>query len=91
MRILTVTDARRKLGYWLRLAAKGEDVGVIVGSDIVALRRVGVKAAGYAYREYRLTPSQVQKAGARMTASIRTERRAGTVTELKRDWRELRG
>src|ERR1022692_1479460 len=33
MKTLTITDARQNLGHWLKLAANGEDVGVIVGSD----------------------------------------------------------
>jgi antitoxin (DNA-binding transcriptional repressor) of toxin-antitoxin stability system len=91
MKTLTVTTARQNLGHWLKLAAKGEDVGVIVGADIIALRKVPVQAADYAYEEYGLTPAQVQEAGQRIDAQIKRERRAKTVKEFKGDWRELRG
>jgi hypothetical protein len=91
MKTLTITDARQNLGHWLKLAAKGEDVGVIVGSDIIALRKVEIESADYAYQEYGLTPAQVEEAGRRITALIKRERRAGTIKEFKGDWRELRG
>jgi hypothetical protein len=91
MKTLTVTTARQNLGHWLKLAAKGEDVGVIVGADIIALRKVPVQAADYAYEEYGLTPTQVQEAEQRIDAQIKRERRAKTIKEFKGDWRELRG
>jgi antitoxin (DNA-binding transcriptional repressor) of toxin-antitoxin stability system len=91
MKTLTITDARQNLGHWLKLAANGEDVGVIVGSDIIALRKVEIQSADYAYQEYGLTPAQVEEAGKRITAQIKRERRAGTIKEFKGDWRELRG
>jgi antitoxin (DNA-binding transcriptional repressor) of toxin-antitoxin stability system len=90
MKTLTVTTARQNLGHWLKLAAKGEDVGVIVGADIIALRKVPVQAADYAYEEYGLTPTQVQEAEQRIDAQIKRERRAKTIKEFKGDWRELR-
>ena len=90
MKTLTITDARQNLGHWLKLAANGEDVGVIVGSDIIALRKVEIQSADYAYQEYGLTPAQVEEAGKRVTAQIKRERRAGTIKEFKGDWRELR-
>jgi hypothetical protein len=91
MKTLTVTTARQNLGHWLKLAAKGEDVGVIVGADIIALRKVTVQAADYAYEEYGLTPTQVGEAEQRIDAQIKRERRAKTIKEFKGDWRELRG
>jgi antitoxin (DNA-binding transcriptional repressor) of toxin-antitoxin stability system len=90
MKTLTITDARQNLGHWLKLAAKGEDVGVIVGSEIIALRKVNIQSADYAYQEYGLSPLQVQEAEDRIDAKVRAERRAKTVKEFKGDWRELR-
>ena len=83
--------ARQNLGHWLKLAAKGEDVGVVIGSDIIALRKVPIQAADYAHEEYGLTPALVEKAGQRIDASIKRERRAKTIKEFKGDWHELRG
>ena len=91
MKTLTVTTARQNLGHWLRLAAKGEEVGVVIGSDIIALRKVPIQAADYAHEEYGLSPAQVEEAGRRIDAQVKRERRAKTVKEFKGDWRELRG
>jgi antitoxin (DNA-binding transcriptional repressor) of toxin-antitoxin stability system len=90
MKTLTITDARQNLGHWLKLAANGEEVGVIVGSDIIALRKVNIQATDYAYQEYRLSPLQVQEAEERIDSLVKAGRRAKTVKEFKGDWRELR-
>ena len=59
MRTLTITDAKKNLGRWLTAAARGEDIGIICGADIVALRKVNVESTDYAQREYSATPEQV--------------------------------
>jgi antitoxin (DNA-binding transcriptional repressor) of toxin-antitoxin stability system len=42
MKTLTVTEARRNLSSWLRRAKAGEDIGIIEGNRIIALRPVEV-------------------------------------------------
>jgi antitoxin (DNA-binding transcriptional repressor) of toxin-antitoxin stability system len=59
MKTLTITDAKKNLGRWLAAAARGEDIGIISGADIVALRKVNVESTDYAQREYDATPDQV--------------------------------
>lgn len=59
MKTLTITDAKKNLGRWLMAAARGEDIGIICGGDIVALRKVNVESTDYAQREYGATPEQV--------------------------------
>ncbi len=59
MKTLTITDAKKHLGRWLAAAAQGEDIGIICGADIVALRKVNVESTDYAQREYGVTPDQV--------------------------------
>ena len=59
MRTLTITDARRNLGRLLAAASRGEDIGIICGADIIALRKVTVESADFAQREYGATPEQV--------------------------------
>ena len=59
MRTLTITDAKKNLGRWLSAAAHGDDIGIICGADIVALRKVSVESTDYAQREYGATPEQV--------------------------------
>ena len=59
MKTLTITDAKKNLGRWLSAAARGEDIGIICGADIVALRKVNVESMDYAQREYSVTKQQV--------------------------------
>ena len=59
MKTLTITDAKKNLGQWLAAAARGEDIGIVCGADIVALRKVDVESTDYARREYGATPEEV--------------------------------
>jgi antitoxin (DNA-binding transcriptional repressor) of toxin-antitoxin stability system len=59
MKTLTITEAKKNLGHWLTAAAKGEDIGIIAGAEIIALRRVEVESTDYAQREYGATLEQV--------------------------------
>ena len=61
MKTLTITDAKKNLGRWLTAAVRGEDIGIICGADIVALRKVSVESADYVAREYGATAEQVEK------------------------------
>ena len=59
MKTLTITDAKKNLSRWLVAAAKGEDIGIICGADVIALRKVSVESTDYAQREYGVTTEQV--------------------------------
>jgi len=59
MKTLTITDAKKNLSRWLSAASRGEDVGIVCGADIIALRKVEVESTDYAQREYGATPVQV--------------------------------
>ncbi len=59
MKTLTITEARKNLSRWLVAASKGEDIGIISGADIIALRKVTVESTDYAQREYGATSEQV--------------------------------
>ncbi|HEV7505751.1 MAG TPA: hypothetical protein VGS07_12640 [Thermoanaerobaculia bacterium] len=59
MKTLTITEAKKNLGRWLAAAAGGDDVGIILGADIIALRKVEVESIDYAQSEYGATPEQV--------------------------------
>ncbi len=61
MKTLTITDAKKNLGKWLAAAARGEDIGIVCGADIIALRKVDVESTDYAQREYGVTPEQVEE------------------------------
>ncbi len=59
MKTLTITDAKKNLSRWLTAAARGDDIGIVCGADIIALRKVEVQSTDYAQREYGATPDQV--------------------------------
>ena len=59
MKTLTITNAKKNLGRWLAAAARGEDIGIVAGADIIALRKVEVESTDYAGRMYGVTPEQV--------------------------------
>ena len=80
MKTLTVTEGRGRLGYWLKKATEGKDVGFIIGGKIVALRPVEVTSADYALQEYGLTPAEMAKAERRIVADIRRARKRGEMT-----------
>jgi hypothetical protein len=82
MKTLTITEGRGRLGYWLKKAAEGEDVGFMFEGKIVALRPVKVVSTDYALQEYGLTPKEVAAAEKRITAELRTARKRGELTKF---------
>ena len=79
MKTLTITEGRGRLGYWLKKAAQGEDVGFVLGNSIVALRPVEVHSADYALQEYGLTDKEMAKAAKRIRSEIKASRRRGEI------------
>ena len=59
MKSLAITDAKKNLRRWLDAAAKGQEIGIIQGGEIIALRRVELESTDYAQREYGATPEQI--------------------------------
>lgn len=45
MKTITITEAKRSLGQYLKQAAAGEDIGIVSGADIISLRKVEVVSA----------------------------------------------
>ena len=45
MKTITITEAKRSLGLYLKQAAAGEDIGIVSGADIISLRKVEVISA----------------------------------------------
>jgi antitoxin (DNA-binding transcriptional repressor) of toxin-antitoxin stability system len=83
MKTLTITDAKKNLGRWLAAAARGEDIGIVCGADIVALRKVDVESTDYAQREYGATPQQVaalEKATERRYRRLKRGKKLNTTT-----------
>jgi hypothetical protein len=82
MKTLTITEGRGRLGYWLKKATEGEDVGFVFEGKIVALRPVAVSSNDYALQEYGLTPAEMAKAEKRIRAEIKTARKRGQITRF---------
>ncbi len=89
MKTLSVTDARQNLTRWLRAAMRGEDVGILCGNQIVALRPVQVYAEDYALQEYGLTKKELNRAAKRMDAELAADKKRGRLRKysgnLERD------
>ncbi|HXQ82301.1 MAG TPA: hypothetical protein VN775_13365 [Opitutaceae bacterium] len=83
MQTLTVTEARKNLSMWLRRAKRGEEIGIVDGADIIALRPVAVTAADYMETEYRLTKSEADADAARISSEAERERRDGRLISLE--------
>lgn len=80
MQTLTITDARKNLGRWLQAAARGEDIGIISGRDIIALRKVRIESADYAMQEYGATEDRIARAARSTDQRYRRLNRAGKLT-----------
>ncbi len=61
MKTLTATEAKKNLTKWLQAAARGEDIGIISGADVIALRKIQVEPADYAWREYNVSSEDVAR------------------------------
>jgi antitoxin (DNA-binding transcriptional repressor) of toxin-antitoxin stability system len=89
MKTLTITDAKKNLGHWLAEAAKGNDVGIISGADIIALRKVDVESTDYPFREYGLTKEELSDLDERVEKDYQKQKKAGklqtfTAEQLKK-------
>ena len=82
MKTLTITDAKKNLGRWLAAAARGEDVGIVAGADIIALRKVEVESADYPQREYGVTTDQVTSLEKATDRRYRQLKRAGKLITI---------
>ena len=90
MKTLTITEGRGRLGYWLKKAVQGEDIGFLFEGKVVALRPVEVVSTDYALQEYGLTPGEMAAAEKRLGAELKTARKRGEVTPFsghKNDFR----
>ena len=77
MTTLTITKARANLSELLEKAKRGEDIGIVSGDQIVALRPVTVTSDDYAWREYGATPAELAVFERRMDKQIVAERKRG--------------
>jgi antitoxin (DNA-binding transcriptional repressor) of toxin-antitoxin stability system len=82
MKTLTITVARKNLGRWLQAAARGEDIGIVAGADIIALRKVDVESTDYANREYDASADQVEALERATDRRYRQLRRSGRLLSV---------
>lgn len=85
MTTLSPTQARTNLSSLLKRAAKGEDIGILHGDQVIALRPVTVHSDDYALREYDVTEKDLDRFVRRMDAQISRERKAGTIKRYTGD------
>ena len=89
MKTLTVTDAKKNLTKWLQAAARGEEIGIVAGADVIALRKVEIEATDYGWREYGVTQEELERLEKRMETEYQKLKRQGklmvvTPGELKK-------
>ena len=85
MKTLTITAARKNLSRWLAAASRGEDVGIICGADIIALRKVEVESTDYAQREYGAKPEQVAALEQATDSRYQRLKRSGKLVSVTAD------
>ncbi|MDD2763560.1 MAG: hypothetical protein PHE83_06255 [Opitutaceae bacterium] len=85
MTTLSPTKARANLTHWLKRAAAGEDVGILCGGKVIALRPVQVfsEDSDYAKREYGVTDAELDAFVKRMDAELERDRKAGRLRRYK--------
>ncbi|MGI8819407.1 MAG: type II toxin-antitoxin system Phd/YefM family antitoxin [Chthoniobacterales bacterium] len=79
MTTLSPTQARINLSSLLKRAAKGEDIGILHGDQVIALRPVKVHSDDYALREYNVTEEELDRFVKWMDKQIARERKNGTM------------
>lgn len=82
MKTLTITEAKRNLGRWLAAAAQGEDIGIVSGANIIALRRVEVDSTDYAQREYGVSEDDLRGADRAADRRYRALARSGKLVAV---------
>jgi antitoxin (DNA-binding transcriptional repressor) of toxin-antitoxin stability system len=85
MKTLSITEARKNLSRWLDAAARGQDIGIIRGAQIIALRKVEVESTDYAQREYAVTPEQVEAFVEATEKRYRRLKRSGKLVTVTAD------
>ena len=85
MKTLSPTQARSNLSSLLKRAANGEDIGILHGDQVIALRPVTVHSDDYALREYGVTEKELDRFVRRTKRRIKKNRKAGKMTVFTGD------
>ncbi len=85
MTTLSITKARANLSAILEKAKRGEDIGIVCGDQIVALRPVTVSSDDYAWREYGATEAELARFEKRAERTLSSERKRGKIRRFSGD------
>ena len=85
MTTLSPTKARSNLTAWLKKAAAGEDIGILFGDQVIALRPVQVESTDYAWTEYGLTKKEMARIAKNLHAKTKKDIKAGKFREYHGD------
>ena len=72
---LSPTQARVNLSSLLRRAAQGEDIGILHGGMVIALRPVNIYSEDYALCEYGVTEKELKEFDRKTTHEIKKDRK----------------
>ena len=82
MKTLTITEGRGRLGYWLKQALLGNDIGFVFEGNVVALRPVEVHSSDYALQEYGLSKQEMAAAEKTIGKHIKSARARGEISKF---------
>lgn len=82
MRTLTATEARKNLTHWLKAAKDGQEIGIVYGADIIALRPVPIHASDYPQSEYGVSEQQLAEFKKRSDSELEQERKKGPMLKF---------
>ena len=85
MTTLSPTKARSNLTAWLKKAAAGEDIGILFGDKVIALRPVEIESTDYAWTEYGLTKKEMGRIAKNLHAKTQKQIKAGKFREYHGD------
>jgi hypothetical protein len=85
MTTLSPTKARSNLTAWRKKAAAGEDIGILFGDKVIALRPVEVESTDYAWTEYGLTKKEMTLIAKNLHAKAKKDIKAGKFREYHGD------
>ncbi len=91
MKTLTITEAKKNLGAWLKAAGRGEEVAILSGADIIALRKVEITAVDHSFAaaEYGATPEELERFERAVDQHFATSKKAGRLMTLEQTAKAL--
>lgn len=85
MKTLTITDAKKNLAKWLQAAARGEEIGIVAGADVIALRKVEVESTDYDGREYGVSQHELAQVKKKLETEYQRLKKRGQLKVVTPD------